>query len=213
MSTRYTVIEQILRLIYGTQPNDDSSITFNLVNQWLNQAIGLAIKKNYTDNIQLDGVAYINNAFYTSFSDISITAVPNNNNSALYQLELPQIPIALGKNEGIATLQFVSAEDKKTSHTAIPLSMNQVGYIDSIRPIQNKIVYWNEGKYCFIKSTLLLSKYKAKVRMVSGGDANDLDSTLIIPDDYMPTIIEYVKAQLAFEESRVIDTANDGNDH
>ena len=56
--TRNAFIERILRQIYNGQPSDDSSITYNLVNQWLNDAIGSVVKKNYTDSIQLDGVAY-----------------------------------------------------------------------------------------------------------------------------------------------------------
>ena len=49
--------------------------------------------------------------------------------------------------------------------------------------------------------------------MISGGNSSDLDSILLIPDDYMPFIVEYIKGQLAFEESRPIDTSNDGVDH
>lgn len=44
---RQTFIERILRLIYNEQPSDDSSITFNLVNEWLNDGIGVAAKKLY----------------------------------------------------------------------------------------------------------------------------------------------------------------------
>jgi len=206
--TRYALIERILRQIYNGQPSDDSSITYNLVNQWLNDAIGLAVKKNYTDSIQMDGIAYINNSFYTTYTNLDISAEQVDN--VTYSVPLPQIPFALGKNEGVATLQFVG--DKKTSQTAIPLSMNQVAYIDNMRPIQNKILYWIEGKHIYAKSSIPLTSYKATLRMISGGDSSDLTSTLIIPDDYMPLIVEYIKGQLAFEKSRPIDTANDGVD-
>ena len=206
--TRYALIERILRQIYNGQPSDDSSITYNLVNQWLNDAIGLAVKKNYTDSIQMDGIAYVNNSFYTTYTNLDIAAETVDN--VTYSVLLPQIPIALGKNEGVATLQFVG--DKKTSQTGIPLSINQVAYIDNMRPIQNKILYWIEGKNIFVKSSIPLTSYKATLRMVSGGDSKDLESTLIIPDDYIPVIIEYIKGQLAFEKSRPIDTNNDGVD-
>jgi len=206
--TRYALIERILRQIYNGQPSDDSSITYNLVNQWLNDAIGLAVKKNYTDSIQMDGIAYVNNSFYTTYTNLDIAAETVDN--VTYSVLLPQIPIALGKNEGVATLQFVG--DKKTSQTGIPLSINQVAYIDNMRPIQNKILYWIEGKNIFVKSSIPLTSYKATLRMVSGGDSKNLESTLIIPDDYIPVIIEYIKAQLAFEKSRPIDTNNDGVD-
>jgi hypothetical protein len=138
--TRYALIERILRQIYNGQPSDDSSITYNLVNQWLNDAIALAAKKNYTDSIQMDGVAYVNNSFYTSFRDLPVTNV----DFTTYTINLPMIPVALGKDEGIATLQFVG--EGKESYTAIPLSMNQVAYIEQLRPIQNKLLYWIEGK-------------------------------------------------------------------
>ena len=207
--TRNIFIERILRQIYNGQPSDDSSITYSLVNQWLNDAIGLAAKKNYTDGIQMDGIAYVNNSFYTTFKDLTVEL--GNIDNVTYSIDLPQIPVALGKNEGIATLQFV--KDKLASQTAIPLSINQVAYIDNLRPIQNKILYWTEGKNIYAKSLIPLTSYTANVRMVSGGDSTDLESTLIVPDDYVPMIVEYIKGQLAFERSRPIDTSNDGVDN
>jgi hypothetical protein len=207
--TRNIFIERILRQIYNGQPSDDSSITYSLVNQWLNDAIGLAAKKNYTDGIQMDGIAYVNNSFYTTFKDLTVEL--GNIDNVTYSIDLPQIPVALGKNEGIATLQFV--KDKLASQTAIPLSMNQVAYIDNLRPIQNKILYWTEGKNIYAKSLIPLTLYTANVRMVSGGDSTDLESTLIVPDDYVPMIVEYIKGQLVFERSRPIDVSNDGVDN
>ena len=207
--TRYQLIERVLRQIYNGQPSDDSNITYGLVNQWLNDAIGAAARKNYTDNIQIDGISYINNSFYTTFKNLDIEAETVDN--VTYRVDLPSIPVALGKNEGVATLQFVG--DKKTSQTAIPLSMNQIAYQEQLRPIQNKIAYWVEGKNIYVKSSIPLTSYKATIRMVSGGDSTDLDSTLIIPDDYMPVVVEYIKSQLVFEKSRPIDQSNDGVDN
>jgi len=207
--TRKIFIERILRQIYNGQPNDDASITFNQVNQWLNDAIGIAVKKNYTDSVQLDGIAYINNSFYTTYTNLDIAAETVDN--VTYSVALPQIPFALGRNEGVATLQIVG--DKKTSQTAIPLSMNQVGYIENLRPIQNKILYWIEADKIYAKSTIPLTEYKATLRMVSGGDSTNLESTLIVPDDYVPVIVEYIKGQLAFERARPIDQSNDGVDN
>ena len=108
-------------------------------------------------------------------------------------------------------MQFV--KDKLASQTAIPLSINQVAYIDNLRPIQNKILYWTEGKNIYAKSLIPLTAYTANVRMVSGGISTDLNSTLNIPDDYVPMIVEYIKGQLAFERSRPIDVSNDGVDN
>ena len=205
--TRYALIERILRQIYNGQPSDDSNITYNLVNQWLNDAIAIAARKNYSDNMQMDGIAYVNNSFYTSFNGLAVSNV----NPTTYSIDLPSIPYALGKDEGVATLQFVASG--KESQTAIPLSINQIGYQEQLRPIQNKLLYWIEGKNIFVKTSILLSSYKANIRMINGGDSTDLQSTLIVPDDYVPMMIEYIKNQLAFEKSRPIDQSNDGVDN
>ena len=205
--TRNQTIELILRQIYNGQPSDDSSITFSQVNLWLNQAIGIAAKKNYTDSIQLDGIAYMNNSFYVSYVGLVITQFDNNT----FQLSLPHIPFALGKNEGVSTVQF--KKDNMLSFTAIPMSINQIAYQDTLRPIQNKVLYWQENTKVYIKTDIPMTQYTASVRMISGGDSTDLSSTLNIPDDYMPIVIEYIKQQLAFERSRPIDTANDGVDN
>ena len=207
--TRNQTIELILRQIYNGQPSDDSSITFNQVNLWLNQAIAAAAKKNYADNTQMDGVSYINNSFYTSFSNLAVAT----DGVGVYKVTLPQIPVSLGKNEGVSTLQFVDSKGKVSSLTAIPLSANQLAYQEFLRPIQNKLLYWSEGIFLYVKTSIILSQYTAKVRMVSGGDSTNLNSILIIPDDAMPMVIEYIKQQLAFERSRPIDVNNDGVDN
>ena len=207
--TRNQTIELILRQIYNGQPSDDSSITFNQVNLWLNQAIAAAAKKNYADNVQIEGISFVNNSFYTSFGSLAVSP----DEFGVYKVTLPQIPVSLGKTEGISTLQFVDSKGKASSHTAVPLSASQVAYQEFLRPIQNKLVYWSEGIYLYIKTSIALEQYTAKVRMVSGGDSTNLNSVLNIPDDYMPMIVEYIKQQLAFERSRPIDQSNDGVDN
>ena len=46
--TRRVFIEQVRRLIYGSQPSNDAEITTGLVNTWLESAIAFAAKTNYT---------------------------------------------------------------------------------------------------------------------------------------------------------------------
>lgn len=208
MPTRGQFIEQIQRQIYNGYVSDDAEITSSLINQYLNQAIGVAAQKNYTDSLQLDGIASVNNSFYTTFSNLAIT----NEGDFTYKITLPQVPVALGRNEGVSTLQFKSVTNPKLSHTAIPLTTSQVAYKENIRPIQNKTTYWSEGNFLYAKSVVGLTAYTATVRMVSGGDSNDLDSVLIIPENYIPIIVDYIQKQLLFEVKMPKDTSNDGSD-
>jgi hypothetical protein len=122
------------------------------------------------------------------------------------------VPLGLGRNEGIAKVQFKDSNGF-VSQNAIPLSMNQVGYADRQRPIPNKIIYWYEGNIVRVKTTLIMTAYTAIVRMASGGDSDDLDSELNVPADYYPFMVQYLREQLMFERSIPQDTNNDGQDN
>ncbi len=205
---RITFIEQIRRLIYGDQPSAEANITVGLVNTWLNQGIAVAARKNYLDSIQLDGISYVNNSFYTKFSDIAVTS----DEQFLWKVELPQIPIGIGNSEGISKLQFKDSDSNQISQTVVFLSQNQTTFFQNMQPIPNKLLAYSQGKYVYIVSTLMLSSYTANVTMVSGGLSTDLQSILNVPDDYIPTIVEFLKAQLMFQRQVPQDRTDDGTD-
>lgn len=207
MATRKFYIERILRQIYGTQPTDDASITYPLVNSYLNDGVALAAKQCYKDNIQLEGIGYVNNSFSTTFKGIAVSKDEN----FVWKVTLPQIPIGIGRNEGVSTLKFKDA-DGNVSLPCIPISESQATYFQSMRPIPNKILYKPEGKYLYALTTILLFRYTASVTLISGGDSTDLNSDFTVPDDYFPVITEYIKNQLAFERSAKQDLNNDGQD-
>jgi len=204
--SRYELAERIQRVIYNGLPTDDATITIPVINLWINDGLAAAAKKNYAESLQIEGVAYINNSFYTTYKGLAITP----DEQGVWKFSLPQIPLGLGRSEGISTVQFKG--DGKVSFTAIPLSQNQVGYADTLRAVPNKIFYWNEGETVYLKSALQMNQYTATVRMVSGGNSTNLDSVLNIPDDYVADVIGYVVKLLMTERSQPLDLTNDGND-
>jgi hypothetical protein len=203
--TRQQLIEQILRDVYGGQPSDDSSITYNLVNQYINQGIGLAVKQNYKDSIQLDGVGYVNNSFYTTFKGLAITKDEN----FLWKIVLPEVPMGIGHNEGMANLRLKNSTND-VSLDCLPLSINQKGYVQTMKVIPNKVLYYVEGSNALILSSLTLSQYTASVTLISGGDSTNLSSTLNVPSDYIPSITSYVMQALMLERKQPQDQTNDG---
>lgn len=208
--TRYQLIEQILRAVYGDQPRDDSTITPNLVNLYINQALALAIKNQYRESLQMDGVSYINNSFYSTYRNIPITQEQN----LLWKLRLPTIPMAIGRNEAVANLRLVDAQGRE-GIDAIPMNINQKGYNYSMRRIPNRLLYYYEGGYAYILSSLLLNQYTANITMVSGGgtgsgSASDLNSELNATDDIIPFIIDYVVKALLASRQIPQDLTNDG---
>lgn len=208
METRNSIIERILRMVYSGQPTEDSSITYQLVNKFLNDACAIAAQKNYTDNIAIDGTGYVNNSFYCTYSGLPVKEDPSDNLTWMFQL--PQIPLAFDNTQGLAKVQFY--RNGHTSLNSVPLTMNQVSYYDRMPPIQNKVVHWPEGIFVRCKTPIQLSSYTATVKMVSAGDSTDLDSILTIPDNYLSVIIDYCTKELAWERSQPRDTGNDGED-
>jgi len=203
---RIQLIEQILREVYGTQPTDDSSITYNLVNQYINQGIGLAVKQNYKDAIQIDGLGYVNNSFYTTFKGLTITQ----DETFLWKATLPQVPIAIGQNEGVSNLKVKDNTGKLLGIDCIPLTINQKSYAASMRAIPNRVLYYTEGNTAFLMTTLILNQYTLNATIISGGDSTNLNSQLNIPDDYIPTVIQYVSQLLMVERKQPQDQINDG---
>jgi hypothetical protein len=202
---RQAFIEQILRQIYGGQPSDDSDVTIGLINQYLNQAIGVAAKQNYKENFQLDGIGYVNNSFNTTFKGLSIIKDEN----FLYKCVLPEVPLGIGRNEGVLNV-VLKNNLNQLSYDGIPLSNAQKGYSKGRRGIPNKILYYSEGNAIFIMTSILLDKYTAMITMISGGDSTDLNSVINVPSDYVPIMVEYIKQQLAFEKAQIKDINNDG---
>lgn len=207
--TRGAYIERILMQIYGEKVTDDAEITENLVNLYLNDAIGLAAKACYKESIQLDGVAYVNNGFYCTFSGIEISS--DNTDNLCYKLTLPEIPTGIGRNEGVAEMRFKDSNGV-TSLPAIPVSISEWGYMDGMRPIPNKIMALQEGNMVRIKTALILSLYTGTIKMISGGVPGDLNGQLILPPDYFPVITQYIREQLILERSIPVDDKNDGQD-
>lgn len=207
--TRRYFLDRLLFQYSGGLPEDDTEMTLDILNSFLPDAIAFAAKQCYVESIKLDGVAYVNNSFYTTFSGIEI--VTDNTDNLCYKLELPEIPVGIGRNEGIPELRF-KGENGQVSKAAIPVDISQWGYMDNMRQIPNKIFFLPEGKFARIKTTIDLTKYDGIVKIISGGNSNDLDSELNVPPDYLGPMTDYINKQLAIEKAQRPDVVSDGND-
>lgn len=206
--TRRAYLERILRLIYGDQPSDDSNITVNLVNNWLSDAVAIAAKQNYKENIAIEGISYVNNSFYTIFKSLAIEV----DEQFVWKITLPQIPVGLGSVDGISTVQIKDNSSPQISYPVVLMSQNERSFHRGMRTIPNKVLGYPQGEFVYIESTLILNQFTAQVTMVSGGDSTDLDSTLNVPPDYFDTMTNYIKQQLMFQRMAPVDTVNDGTD-
>lgn len=204
--TRQYLIEQLRRQVYGGFPVDEAVITDNLVNQYITQGCAVAAKQNYKENWQLEAVGFVNNSFYTTFKGLAVVK----DEMFLFKVTLPQIPIGIGENQGVETLELF--DGVQNSYPIIWLSERERGFQRGRRKVPNKLLGYLEGQYAYIESVLSLTNFTAKATMISGGDNTDLDSVLNVPDDYIPIIIQYVQQQLILEKNQPQDLASDGTD-
>lgn len=205
---RRTYIERIRRLIYGGQPPAEANITIGLVNNYLQDAIAVAAKTNYTDNLKLEGIASVNNSFYTTFKSLVIAS----DEQFIWKITLPQIPVGIGGIEGVSKVIIKDSSSPQLSYPIVLLTENQVSFQRGMREIPNKLLGYPEGEFVYIMSTLMLSSYTAQVTMVSGGSSTDLDSTLNVPPDYLPVMNEFLLRILMVQKNQVQDVTDDGSD-
>jgi hypothetical protein len=205
---RGALIESVLMQVYGQRPTDDAEITYNLGNLYVQEGIAIAAQASYKGAIQIDGVGYINNGFYSTFSGLTISQDTTDN--LCWMFALPEMPVGISANMGIAEVRFKG--DGFTSLPGIPLSINQWGYFDSMRPIPNKILFLPEGKLVRAKTPLILTNFTATVKMISGGDATSLTSELNVPPDSIPIVRDHVYTQLIKQRSMPQDNISNGVD-
>lgn len=206
-TTRKIFAQQIQRLIYNDIPSDDVTISLNLINRYVNQGIALSVKANYADNLKMDGIGYVNSSFYTTFKGLAISK--STFEDFCYELTLPEIPVALGRNDGIA--QLTIKDGTNYSLTGVHLTTEQVSFRKNMRRIPNRFYYWYERDTAIINSQLDLTDFTANVKLASGGgDSSDLSSTINIPNEWLSFVQDYVVKNLIFERQQAQDLTNDG---
>jgi hypothetical protein len=198
----------VSRQIHGGFASDDTTITTNLINTYIEPAIGIAAQKCYGDNLAMDGVGFVNNSFYITFKSLPITP----DGQFLWKTTLPEIPMGLGAVDGVSRFVIKDDSSPQVSYPVLLLSENQVSIQRGMRPIPNKVIGYPEGNLLYIISTLLLNQFTGQVTMISGGDKTDLDSELNVPANYLPIMQDWIFSQLMKEKSVPVDVVNDGQD-
>ncbi len=204
---RNAFIELISRQIHGSFAPDDTVITNNYINTLLEPAIGVAVQKCYSDNLSIDDVGYVNNSFYITFKNLSISSDGN----FVWKVTLPDLPMGLGAIDGISRFVIKDDVSPQTSYPVVLMTEAQVSIYKGMRTIPNKVLGWPEGEFLYILSTLLLNQFTGQVTMISGGDSTDLGSELNVPANYLPIMQDWIIKQLMILKSQPVDVVNDGS--
>ena len=203
-TTRRQILETIQRLMLGGFASDDTELTQNLINQHLNAAIGYAAKTNYKEEIQLNGIENVSDAFYSSFRGIAIS---KDDDTGWYTATLPQQPAGIGAGWDISTFFITTGSGMKLM--GHPITAREVEYLYRGKLPCDEVFYWIDGDKANMHSCQDLSKYKLSIRMIST-QSTDMDASINLPDGYLPVVIEYITKTLGIQVQRPIDISSDG---
>lgn len=204
--TRQFFVERELREVYNGYIPDSATITYNLANSYLSDAIAAATKEHYKESLKFENISFINNSFYTTYRGLTLS---KGDEFGYWTATLPEIPLALGKNEAIENVRLY--DKSMISQPLVMLGINQINQYEKL-PKPLGIATWNEGsKQIFNSPQLLLVGYTMAVRMVSGGNT-DLSSEINVPNEWFPFLVEYVNTQLMRERAQAKVTTNEGTD-
>lgn len=204
--TRNELIAQIRRMYYGGVPAEEASLREKEVNQYINQAIAYVAKENYVDHIKLDGLENIDDAFYTTFKNFSVS---KDNDTGYYYTTLPHPPLGLSRGYGIADVTF--PVNTGLAKNPIPISPRELEYVDMVKIPPSKIFYWCEGDKLYFKSYINLVGKSPIVRMISN-ENSDFTAELNVPAEYIPSMINWIMTQLNVRKQMSGDLIREGVD-
>jgi hypothetical protein len=203
-TTRRHLIELVQRQLSGGTISQDSELTSGLINQYINSAVGYAVKAQYKEEIQLNGIENISDAFYSEFIGITIT---KDTVSGQYRAALPQQPVGIGAGWDISDFMLIAGSGAKIF--AKPISPREVHFLYDLDGGCDEVYFWVNGTTASLHSCSDITKYKANVRMISS-QSSDPDAPMNIPDAYLPLMIEYIDKTLGIQMNVTIDSSEDG---
>jgi hypothetical protein len=206
--TKRELAESIIVDVYGGQPAESSDITPRQVGLLINNALAEMAKKSFYENSNLEGVAYANDEFICTFSNIALNNSNGQDTSGYKWFDMPTAPVGLPKSRGIV---FVGANrGAENPFRKIPASMISV-YLTTVIP--NTVYYWVEGSRGYVCASDRNQALPSTLRVKTiGSDANNLDAELSASLDAISEIHKMVVAQLRMQQQSGKDTTNDNLD-
>lgn len=202
--TNRQLAELIQRQIAGGTPSDDFEPKLEEIALWIPHGVAAAARVNYTDGVNVDGIEFVGDAFYTTIKNLALTL---DEDTGWYQTTLPTLPYGLSTGYDITAMRVQG--DRQVSDAAIRIPQRQVSFYDRMRLPPNKLFFWVEGKTVNVKSFAVLDGMAVRVTMATPGTGG-LDADMNCPDDYIPMVVDYVKKQLLTPQPQPPDLSNDG---
>jgi len=201
--TRKEVVDLIRLRLAGDIPSQDFRPFPEEINLWLNPALADAMKRNYIEGVNIDGMEFVGDAFYVSVKGIALT---KEDKSDYYVGLLPEMPLSLPRGYDVSSM-YIETSDNKLSRSGVRVSPQQIDFYKELPHPSNRVFFWFEGQKIYIDSFAPLDGQTARLRM-----AGSIDTTMTAvypcPADYLSFVMDSIIARYAQPVPK--DESNDG---
>lgn len=200
--TRREIVDLIRLRLAGDMPSQDFRPFPEEINLWLNPVLGDAMKRNYVEGVNIDGMEFVGDAFYVSLKGV---ALEKEDGSGYYVGTIPEMPLALPRGYDVASM-YVEVDGKLT-RSGVRVSPQQLDFYKELPMPQNRVFFWFEGRKLYVESFADLTGLSARLRMAGSVDTS-LDAEFPCPADYLSFVMDSIIARYGQPVPK--DESNDG---
>jgi hypothetical protein len=209
---RKEICELIQRRLAGGDPTDDFPVTLQEINLWLDQAVAASAMRNYADSVNVDGIEFVGDAYYTTFKNIVLA---RDSVTRDFFGTLPAMPVGVPRGHDISAAHLqITLPAPGLSAPLVRMNPQQLSFAHTLPYPSLTPRYWVEGNQIYVRG-FDGTDYTGRsitIRMIGSAGRRLLTDELLIPSDYLPFVIEYIMKNFLPTQNGPKDTINDGND-
>lgn len=201
------MIDRVIRAYYQDYASEESTLTNNIVQLYINDAVAMALSNAMQKNYVVTGIQSVPEGFMSTFIINSFT---KDENTGFYSADLPHPPIGVPENSSVAGVFFGGV--KGQSRPVLEVKPNEVDYFRFMPTPPQAAFYWMESGTIYLwLRTNLPSTTLLYVRMATHVPT-DLNAPMNIPPDAVDFVFNYVMQQLMKGKANTGDSVLDGKD-
>lgn len=209
--TKKQLVQRILKHVSDGFPNASTTVSYNQVLLYIDQALAYSLIGSVYANAKLEGSLAVPEAWIFTYQ---LTALQQDAVTNYWYSTLPQPPLSLPLGYSVNRVYFANAIDG-IGNDALPIKAKRLGYRNNM-PMPFGVRYWVEGNKIWLAAsngTSLLNQ-NCYVQMPITRTM-DIDEDLNLPDDQIEAIFNNVvmKINQRLQEPKdvVLDNLPSGN--
>jgi hypothetical protein len=208
-TTRQQLIDRILRFYYDGYPDDQSEISNNEVDLYINDAIATVMNKQAMDEYNITGIMSVPEGYITTYT---IPTPSLSDTTGFYNSTLPHPPMGLPGESGVVGVYFGGGWGQ--SKPILHVKPQEVDYFSFMPMPPQATFYWieNSNIYFWCRTDLTHISDTIYIRMATNVQSSN-SATLNIPPDAVELVFQDVIQKLLMRKNIKSDNLVDGKEN